>query len=521
MRKYIVIFAIFVLMSCPCFAEVTAPEYVDNEQKIKSVPDTLTCLGNGYYSVKGEDGQTYQFATKEEEGVEMVDHFVPIGQLPADIVQSIMLDDYLKRVDEFKKKLDDDNVVNVGTTPKQPILPNQVDKPEWVDDDYNGYVYFRYDDGNGLWSVWKYYSGNATSDILISDQGTWNNTYVRFGPVGRGIRVCGTSPTNNGSYLHYGEEDDNGDYYITFCRTFCPYGDPKNGTKFQAYSPYYARKWSASAAKSLELQKCMDYVKDHKDDFINQPDPVDDVGFTQSDEDIQKEIDEGLIPYTGGEKYTYFNVNVMNYDELVEALKKAGFGSVHIDNIGDNSQYPDDLGSIDWMEEEQKEDSWIIKLFKAIAKFFRSLIIPDDVEVQNDDGTTTKENFFTHEFRSMHKEFKEKVKVADQAETLYKNLTGELESYETNDIEDINVSGYFGMSSQPMRMMAAYEAEDEAAVCDNGISVLNLEGVEMKVLDFSFMNKQAANFIKEIILLLAWLKFIIGLPKRIQKLIKG
>ena len=184
----------------------------------------------------------------------------------------------------------------------------------------------------------------------------------------------------------------------------------------------------------------------------------------------------------------------VEFDKRIPQLQNGGIPVEDKDK--DN---PFSLDDIDWEKAATKEDSWFVKLMKAIFDFFKGLIVPPDVEVTNSDGTKSKQNYFAFEFNNMHTTFSEKVPVVEQVGTLVNDLnTSFISSSDTSP--DVEVD--FGTINL---MGDDYGSSD----------------FKFKLLDFSFMNEQSRQVIHGVILLFCWLKFIIALPTKIQKLIRG
>lgn len=152
-------------------------------------------------------------------------------------------------------------------------------------------------------------------------------------------------------------------------------------------------------------------------------------------------------------------------------------------------------GVIPWLKRIAELIKWLpTQINTTTQNNVTSLFVPEDIK--NDDGSTT--NYFQFEFNSLHNDFSSKMPVIDQVGSLYNDMTTGFSDAETSEAPDVSMNlgsiSLMGEESQPL---------------------------EFNILDFSFMNEEARAIMHGVILLIAWLRFIVALPKKIQRLIRG
>lgn len=463
MKKILFLLCAF-LICIPVFASEPPSLPSTVAPSVYPVPSTLEEVSPGVWVVKGTDGRNYQLTKPSDNGeVEILDSIYPL-----DIATDIFIDEYNKRADEIveqnKKQYED--TLGIVDIPKEYHLPSSSDVPsfangrlgtgysyifvkQYVDDDYN-LTLVQVDPSAFSVENW---STKSSDPSYISD-------YVSL----HGVISCKVIERHT----------DDGNCFVSY------YLGHENSVIIKAskhaYANFHAEFYTNSPSVYPSLTSSVSSLGSNVEYFTDEP-------------TIENEAELDVIPYDGGYSIKGQNVKVINFDELVSKLKAAGFtGYINpkIDAIdppgtGDGSAELPGLDKIDYFGEEKEDDSFIVKIFKAVAKFLKSLIVPDDVTLS--DGS--KVSYLQNRVDGFNTQIHEKMPLIEQCGSLCDSF--------------LSASSYDDV--QP-----SFEIE--------------YEGQTVSFIDFSFFSKYRS-WLHDIILFCAWFRFVFKLPRRLQAIVSG
>lgn len=399
MRK-LIIFILFFLFSFSLYASVPPVLPPTVATGVYPIPSTLEEVSEGVWIVQGTDGRTYQVSEPDEDGSIRYQTLTGKYDWAFDMMQDI--DEYLKKYTK---------VPSLGSTgssgssdshykPVKDII-NTSGLDTSIIEDSKGYVMIiEYTDTtkSTVWSYSIFYGIYATS--LPDSTGRFNFE----------------APSSSYSYFWYESNPSK----VWFTENTSPYVGtliaPINryDVYTNIYNPDVLPPSSSSDGFNFNYTGWGDPWTDvaPEDDPYNPDNPnynpqlIQDVQNSVLQLNMRIKIDWSEFWPEFDKRYKPNNITIENND---------------IFNLDD----------IDFEKELSSQDSWFVKLLKAILKFIKSIFIPSDVQIVNSDGSTKKENYFVYNLKDMTNDFSKKFNYDN-----YTNKITNLTLVSTSDEDD-------------------------------------------------------------------------------------
>lgn len=477
-----IIFLLLILVSFNLYASTASPTS-SPENKVYYIQSTMqeTEPGSGIYIIQGTDGRWYQMNGQDDSG-EVEYEGLPTGNPVADRIQDIIY-----KLDEFEKATG----VDIDTTVNTPDGITGSDVPDFINGDSGNvgsayYLYVRVGNAIGRFILNQNLPGGGA--FYIDDGDYFGNVYLAI-------------PQQGGASFEWLTPErfsiSSGNYNGLDCWTIWMYNFISGGKNDVSI-------WTNSILVDASLKNGQNrYDQKNPNVPFNVPG-----GYVTPGQDvIDKEIENGNITVTTTTT-NYFNVqlkgpidaNIKNLDEILSKLSELQIGfPLYPDDPEDGEKDFFDVSDIDFEKAAAEGDNWFVRLLKGIANFLKSLIVPNDVEVTNSDGSKSKHNYFTFEFNNMHTDLVKKMPAVEQVGTLTDTFIDAV-NYNSGS-NSVDEDGNFIEPTAP------------------NFSI-EYEGQTVNLIDFSSWG-QARSILHCIILFCAWFQFIFKLPKRLQKLVKG